>query len=153
MLVFHTTDRIICGDIVNKIMKIHQLFTKKVDTDVLLKLLAAFGINDLNDKKMFCKLDLVQHDTVRKIINLKSCLEQYYLPCKSKIYLNINAINEKRCVTILKQILRLHGYFLISKEKNLNNKKVVFYQLINEKERQQTFNMKRFEVTNIITFD
>ena len=134
-------------------MKIHQLFTKKVDTDILLKLLSAFGINDLNDKKLFCKIDLVQQDTVRKVLALKSCLEQYYLPCKSRIYLDTDTLNEKRCITILKQVLRLHGYFLVSKEKNFNNKKVIFYQLINEKERQQSFNMKRFEVTNIITFD
>lgn len=132
-------------------MKINQLFTKKVDTDVVLKLLQCFGINDLNEKKIFCKYDLMQNNTVAKLNTLKPELEHYYLPCKARVYLE--DLTEKRAITVLKQVLRLHGYYLNSKEKNLNNKKIIFYQMINEKDKLQPQNMKRYNITNILSFD
>lgn len=134
-------------------MKINQLFTKKVDTDILLKLLSCFGINDLNDKRFFCKYDMIQANTIERIAEVKDELEEYYLPCKARIYLDIENMNEKRAITILKQVLRLHGYHLISKEKNVNNRKIIFYQLMNEKDTSQTHHMKKYVVTNILTFD
>lgn len=132
-------------------MKIYQLFTKKVDIELLLRILKCFGLKDLNDKRLFSKYDIIQNSTVQKLIELKAELEMYYLPCKSKIYLE--NMTEKRSITVLKQVLRLHGYFLLSKEKNVNNKKIIFYHLINEKDKQTTNLMKKFDVTNIIEFD
>ena len=131
-------------------MKINQLFTRKVDTEVLLKLLHCFNLVDLNDKRMFCKYDLIQNDTTTKLNEIKDRLEDYYLPCKSKVYLE--DINEKKAITILKQVLRLHGYYLNSKEKNFNNKKIIFYQLINEKDKKKSHNMKKYNITNILLF-
>jgi hypothetical protein len=132
-------------------MKINQLFVKKVEMDVVLELLRCFGLDDLNDKKLFSRNDLIQHDTLERVQKMKSNLERYYLPCKAKMYLDV--IREKRAITILKQVLRLHGYFLISREKNINNKKVIFYQLINEKDKFKPQNMKQYNLTNILYFD
>jgi hypothetical protein len=134
-------------------MKINQLFTKKVDTEVLIKLLNCFGLNDLNDKRFFCKFDIVQLNSVQKLKEMTDELEEYYLPCKAKIYLDETNMNEKRAITVLKQVLRLHGYHLISKEKNVNNRKIIFYQLQNEKDRTQSHHMKKYDVTNIISFE
>lgn len=132
-------------------MKIHQLFRLKVETDVLIKLLKCFNLNGLEDKKVFSKYDLVKCDTLHKLEDMKSELEIYYLPCKSKIYLH--ELTEKKAITVLKQVLRLHGYFLVSKEKNVSNKKVIFYVLMNEKEKHKTPNMKKFGITNVLTFN
>lgn len=131
-------------------MKINQLFTRKVETDVLLQLLHCYGLSDMNDKRMFCKYDLIQNETLSKLEAIKDQLATYYLPCKSKIYLD--NINIKRSITILKQVLRLHGYFLNSKERNFNDKKLIFYQLINEKDKQKSNNMKKYNITNILSF-
>lgn len=132
-------------------MKINQLFTKKVDTEIVLRLLNCFSLADLNDKKSFCKYDIIQFNTIEKMNLMRSELEDFYLPCKAKIYLE--GMDEKRAITVLKQILRLHGYFLLSREKNFNNKKIIFYQLINEKDKLKSHNMKTFHITNILNFD
>lgn len=134
-------------------MKINQLFTKKVDTDVMIQLLNCFGLNDLHDKRFFCKFDMMQLNTVQKVNQLRASLEDFYLPCKAKVYLDTDNMNEKRAITILKQVLRLHGYHLHSKEKNVNNRKIIFYQLLNELDKNVSHHMKRFDVTNIISFD
>ena len=132
-------------------MKINQLFVKKVDIDVLIRLLHCFGLDNMNDRKFFSKYDLVQHNTVQKLNTLKVELEEYYLPCKAKIYLE--NITEKRALTVLKQVLRLHNYYLLSRERNFNQKKVIFYQLVNDKDKTRPQKMKRYNVVNVVHFD
>lgn len=145
--------QLIHGLRLSRLMKINQLFIKKVDVDLLVRVLNCFGLTDLNDKRFFCKLDMIQHSTVIQFAMLRESLEPFYLPCKAKIYMNPDSMNEKRAITILKQLLRLHGYYLISKERNINNRKIIFYQMMNEKDRTQSQHMKKFDVTNIISFD
>ena len=42
-------------------------------------------------------------------------LDDYYLPCKKKIYLNDHDF--EKCITILRQCIKLYNYKLVSKEK------------------------------------
>jgi hypothetical protein len=132
-------------------MKINQLFIKKVELDTLKKLMKCYGLKELTDKHMFSKHDMIQLKTVDKIKEMKSELAQYYLPCKAKVYLE--DINEKRAITILKQTLRLYGYHLQSKERNINGHKVIYYRLSNDMEFEQNPSMHKVQVQNIIYFD
>jgi hypothetical protein len=120
-------------------MKINQLFVKKVDTDLLQSMLPCFGLRSLEDKRTFCKLDLEKIETVNKLAELLPALSIHYLPCKARIYLE--NMSERKAITVLKQVLRLHGYTLRSKEKNFHNKKVMFYTLITEDEKQAVLHM------------
>lgn len=131
-------------------MKINQLFRKRVDTDTLLQVIRCFGVQSLADKRCFCKSDLVEIGTVANLTALVPTLEEFYLPCKARVYLE--GLTEKRAITVLKQILRLHGYFLASRERNFNNRKVIFYRLMNEMESGTVPKMQRFCVTNVLDF-
>ena len=53
--------------------------------------------------------------------------EDIYLPCKSKIYLT--DLNEKKSVTILRQLLKLFKYNLRSTEKYYQGEKMIEYNL------------------------
>jgi hypothetical protein len=132
-------------------MKINQLFKEKIEIELLMRLVNSFGLNDLNDKRHFSKYDLQQLNTVQQINDMRPCLEDVYLPCKARIYLT--DICEKRAVTILKQMLRVHGYYLASREKNINNKKIIFYQIMCEKDRLEQPNMRHYTVTNLLQFN
>ena len=62
-------------------------------------------------------------------------IEKYYIPCKSKKYLT--DINEKKCITILRQFLKIHNHTLNSKEKYVKGKKITFlssYSITNKYE-------------------
>ena len=107
---------------------INQLFRICPDLKVTGKLLNIFGINSLNDNHSFTKLNLEQLGTVNRINEMNEELLRYYIPCKAKIYL-LN-IDEKRCITILRQFLKVHNYTLMSKEKYVKGKKSLFYQVI-----------------------
>jgi hypothetical protein len=108
-------------------MKIHQLFKDKISDDILSKILDAFGIKSLNDEFMFTKNDLITMNTVTKINDLKDQIIQFYLPCKAKIYLE--NMDESKCITILRQILKLSQVKLISKQKYINQKKSTIYMI------------------------
>jgi Mg2+/Co2+ transporter CorB len=131
-------------------MKIHQLFKDKVSDDVLFKILDAFGIKSIEDEFIFTKNDLITMNTVSKINNIKDQIIQFYLPCKAKIYLD--DIDECKCITILRQILKLSQVKLISKQKYINQKKSTIYMIqkqvemnkvtlkVEQQQHQVTFN-------------
>lgn len=132
-------------------MKINQLFIKRVDQETLKELLKCFGLKDLNDKHMFSKYDMMQYRTSEKVMSLKPTLAQFYLPCKARVYLE--NITDKRALTIFKQVLRLFGYHLSSKEKNVNGSKIIFYRLTSDAEVEHNPSMQRILVRNTIHFD
>jgi hypothetical protein len=109
-------------------MKINQLFTKMMDEETLHKLLICYNLSGLHDSRMFSKKELEQFGTVEKVSALTSDLENFYLKCKAKLYLS--NITTKKCLTILKQVVRLYQFSVESHEKNINNRKVIYYQLV-----------------------
>tara|TARA_B100001094_G_scaffold332585_1_gene405311 strand:- start:1021 stop:1407 length:387 start_codon:yes stop_codon:yes gene_type:complete len=106
----------------------NQLFRISPENKVTEKLLKQFGINGFDDNHSFTRLNLRDLGTVESINNMIDELNKYYIPCKSKQYLT--NLNEKKCITILRQFLKIHNYTLISKEKYVNSKKSLFYQVI-----------------------
>jgi hypothetical protein len=54
-------------------------------------------------------------------------LEPYYVPCKAQLFLQHT--DEKRWITILRQILDPHGWEITAKETTQNKKKVTLYTI------------------------
>ena len=106
----------------------NQLFRVSPDIQFIEKLLNNFGIKDLTDNHSFTRLNLIDLNTVNQLNEMEEELRRYYIPCKAKLYLR--DLNEKRCITILRQFLKIHNYTLISKEKYVKGDKRLFYQVI-----------------------
>ena len=126
----------------------NQLFRISPDLKITEKLLSNFGINGLEDNHSFTKLNLGDLNTVDKLNEMYGELDKYYIPCKSKLYLQ--NIDEKRAITILRQFLKIHNYTLMSKEKYVKGKKNLFYQVI---PLQIDMNTNRNLEKVIISFD
>ena len=115
-------------------VKKNQLFKINPDIKIINSLLEAFGLSDLEDTRYFTKQNMIESQTVTKINDLIKKLNDYYLPCKSKIYLN--CLNEKKCITILRQFIKSFHYKCIGIEKSFNGHKCMTYRLIyNDKEQ------------------
>ena len=54
-------------------------------------------------------------------------LEPYYLPCKAELFLQHT--DEKRWITILRQILDSHGWEVVAKETTRDKKKLTIYTI------------------------
>lgn len=132
-------------------MKINQLFIKYVETDLIIRLLESFGLNGFEDKRLFCRYDLEQINVMERSAPIIEELRSYYLPCKAKVYLN--NLNTKKLITVLKQVIRLNGYCLKSKERNFKNKKIMFYTLISEEEINKIIKPQFKSVKCVIDFN
>ena len=127
----------------------NQLFRVSPDIQFIEKLLNNFGIKDLTDNHSFTKNNLLDLRTVEKMNTMIDELNKYYLPCKSKKYLS--NLNEKKCITVLRQFLKSQNYTLISKERYVKSKKNLFYQVVPIQINLSTQNRKSERV--ILSFD
>ena len=109
---------------------LNQLFRYTPDRHFLIKLLNIYGLRDFSDHFYFTKNDLIELNTLNNIIDIQDELENYYIPCKAKIYLK--NITLKRCIVILRQFLKCHNYNLYSKEKFIKGVKHLIYYIGHE---------------------
>jgi len=108
-------------------MNKNQLFKKMPPIDLFERLVKIYGLTDINDCRKFTKDHLIKNKTLEKIEGLREELEEYYLPCKTTKYLL--DLDEKKLITILRQIAKIFDYHVTSNEKYLNSKKVLQYSL------------------------
>ena len=127
----------------------NQLFRISPDMEITENILQLFGIKDIHDNHSFTRENLIDLKTVKNMDELSSELFKYYIPCKSKKYL-VN-LNEKKCITILRQFLKIHNHTLISKEKYVKGEKHLFYQVIPQQIDMLTKNRELEKV--ILSFD
>ena len=120
----------------------YQLFQQMPDEKFLLKLLICYDITDINDNKEFSKCDLIDLQIINRIEDLIPELVLYYLPCKYEMFLNNITIN--KCITILRQVLRLFNYHLKKREHVHNKKKSIYYRI----EKKDDKNIKIENDTN-----
>ena len=99
-------------------MIINQLFIQTPPSDLLTKIIKAFGLNDITDTREFSQLDMIRHNTLETFHSLEKELDDCYIPCKRKEYTsNIQNIIYKEAITIFRQILKAYNYDLYSKER------------------------------------
>ena len=128
-----------------------QLFKNKPDLNLVTKIIKLFGLLDINDINLFTKQNLIDLKTMEKINEYIPKLKEYYLPCKAKKYLT--DLNEKKCINILRQLLKQYNHNILSKEKTIQSQKYTYYQIIqysNKKIDTKTNNVDR---TVILSFD
>ena len=105
-----------------------QLFKNKPDMNLVNDTIRLFGLDDFNDTKLFTKQNMIDLKTVEKVNEIVPRLQDFYLPCKSKKYLT--RLDEKKCLTILRQLLKQYNYNLLTKEKCIKGDKFNYYQII-----------------------
>lgn len=106
----------------------NQLFKVSPNIEITEKILENFGIKGVDDNHSFTRENLIDLNTVENINNMYDELIRYYIPCKAKKYLA--DLNEKKCITILRQFLKIQNHTLMSKEKYIHGKKILYYQVI-----------------------
>ena len=105
---------------------INQLFRIKPDINIVNDVCKLFGLNNIYDTTPFTKEDLLRLDTINKLNNFE-LLKQYYIPCKYRKY--FDNVNINRCITILRQLLKLYNLKLFRTEKFINSKKLLVYNI------------------------
>jgi hypothetical protein len=122
----------------------NQLFRNVPDLQIIQAILEAFGLDDIEDTRIFTKKHMKEIDTVKKITELKERLEEYYIPCKSKKYLT--DLNEKK-------FIKIHHYGCIGMEKSIEGNKCMTYRLLYSKEDYLKSPMSKEKQEYVISFE
>ena len=137
-------------------MIINQLFIQTPPSDLLTKIIKAFGLNDINDTREFSQLDMIRHNTLETFHSLEKELDDCYIPCKRKEYTsNIQNIIYKEAITIFRQILKAYNYDLYSKERFIKGIKYLVYKIVTKQEKSVITKTKKHPPRKefVIVFD
>ena len=125
----------------------NQLFREDISLEFVIDFIHKLFQIELNTtiNYSFSKKTLITKN-IKNIINENmEILKKIYIKCKHKIYLE--NLNEKKIITLIRQLLRIHKYDLKAKEKYENGKKYLLYTISKKFEN----NMKKINST--INFD
>jgi hypothetical protein len=109
----------------------NQLFRKLPSKDFVIKILKIYDIDGFDLSKPFTIKELEKNDIINKLSTIQSELKTHYLKCKWKY---IENLTPKKSVTLLRQLLKLYGYKLSSKEKCVKGDKFCIYQIVENTE-------------------
>ena len=126
----------------------NQLFREDVELIFLSNLINECFNIELNNSTnySFSKKIIISKDIITIINNKINILKKYYIKCKHKIYLE--NINEKKVITLLRQLLKIHDFDLKAKEKYENGKKYLLYTI---SKKMEVISLKKINST--INFD
>jgi hypothetical protein len=134
-------------------MVVNQLFTETPSLELINKFVATIGLKDVTDTTTFTFLDMIQHNTTIALQPIHKELIELYLPCKRTYVSNLT---HKNIITVLRQLLKVIDYDLISKEKFIQGTKYIEYRIATKNEKQTvktTKNNKKKKTEYIIHFD
>jgi hypothetical protein len=126
----------------------NQLFSKDIPSfELVNKILYTMINKDLNENLYFefSRKIIMNKKIIEKMNQFIPELKKIYLKCKHKKYLE--NLNEKKVITIFRQILRPYDYNIISIEKYNNGEKYLLYII----EKRKNLGLKKIDST--INFD
>lgn len=106
--------------------EIKHLFRKRPSLELVSDILIGLRFSGLNDSRLFTKNDI----SVEGFEPFLPLLDPYYLPCKSKLFLR--DFDQTKAITVLRHLLRAHGYKLRAYEKVNQGAKLTYYQFERE---------------------
>ena len=107
---------------------INQLFREKPSRELACKLVHYCGLAGLQDTRYFSRFDMQRENTIKKINeHLIDNLKKLYIRCKAESYLSV--LDEHAVITILRQVLRIHGYTVISRTRCVDGIRFTEYKI------------------------
>lgn len=145
---FYSFEKYILKNNIEISLKKNQLFSKEIPPiELVNKILNNIINKDLNENIYFefSRKNLINKKVLDKFNLFIPELKKYYLKCKHNKYLE--SLNEKKMITIFRQILRPHGYIITAFEKYNNGEKYLLYII----KKKKIINLKKID--SVINFD
>lgn len=144
---FYSFEKYILKDDLQISLK-NQLFSKEIPPiELVNKILNTIINKDLNENIYFefSRKNLVNKKVLDKFNLFIPELKKYYLKCKHNKYLE--NLDEKKMITIFRQILRPYDYIITAFEKYNNGEKYLLYII----KKKKILNLKKID--SVINFD
>jgi len=104
---------------------VQQLFKAIPPVELVIEVLGFFGVVNFNESYKFSRVDIAKRYVIERM--LKVPFEDYYINCKYQKY--FTDMDEKKCITVLRQLLKIYDYKVISLEKFCTGKKHLTYHI------------------------
>mgnify|MGYP003121068836 CR=1 FL=1 len=108
---------------------INQLFKRIPTKNELTQILNCFNIKSLDEDKTFGFTDLIYNNCIDKLYDITNILMELYLPCK---FFYINNLNNKKAITLLRQICKLYDRKIIQNFIVINKIKIIKFKIFNK---------------------
>ena len=108
---------------------LNQLFKRKLTDKELKIILNCFNIKSLDEDITFGFIDLTYNKCVEKLYEISDLLMDLYLPCK---YFYITNLNNKKAITLLRQICKLYDHKIIQQFIVINKIKIIKFKIFNK---------------------
>ena len=95
----------------------------------LIAILNCFNIKSLDEDITFGFIDLTYNKCVEKLYQISDLLMDLYLPCK---YFYITNLNNKKAITLLRQICKLYDHKIIQQFIVINKIKIIKFKIFNK---------------------
>jgi hypothetical protein len=105
---------------------INQLFKRCPTYEELDDIARCFGLKNIDDTREFHKFSMEQVDTPAQMERLRPMLDTLYIPCKMHMYMPC-PLKPRSCITVLRQLVRLHGYSVNHREAQYSGTKFAVY--------------------------
>jgi hypothetical protein len=106
--------------------EIKHLFRKKPSLELVHDILTSLHFIGVTDARIFSKHDI----PLQAFEEWLPILEPFYLPCKAKLFLH--EFSHQKALTVLRHLLRTHGFKLRAYEKVNQGAKQTLYQIERE---------------------
>lgn len=132
--------------------KKNQLFRVLPTKEFVQNYLKLFSPNGFDNEYFQFTRDDIKNKKIIKTMKTdyfnKNFIE-FYLPCKYKKYLQ--NVDEKKCITILRQLLKVYNYNIVSSEKYSRGNKFLIYKLKNLNTKKTEKEEKKYDL--VLNFD
>tara|TARA_R110000782_G_scaffold32924_3_gene80002 strand:+ start:939 stop:1313 length:375 start_codon:yes stop_codon:yes gene_type:complete len=108
---------------------INQLFKRIPTENELEQILNCFNIKSLDEDITFGFTDLIYNNCIKNLYNITNLLMDLYLPCK---FFYINNLNNKKAITLLRQICKLFDRKIIQNFIVINKIKIIKFKIFNK---------------------
>lgn len=109
-------------------MTVNQLFREQPSLELTYRYCQLFGLSGIKDRRWFSKHDMSAHNTVPKIKRvLLDDLKTLYIRCKARSYLT--DIDDNLAITILRQLLKTHGFKVCTRSVCKSGVRVTEYRI------------------------
>jgi len=105
--------------------KNQQLFKAIPPVELVNEVLGFFGIQNFNENYNFTIDDINNKHVIQKLLKLP--FEDFYIHGKYELY--FSKMDYRSCITILRQLLKIYGYKVITIEKYTPTRKYLSYHI------------------------
>ena len=126
-------------------MPLLQIFKSAPTDEIISMALQVTGFETLDSNKIIQREHINTVEVISQFKLIQPLISNFYLPCKAKIFIKEEP-DAKNIITILRHLVKLHGYGIQTHEKVKFKTKVIYYQIYYKESKLSNIPKKKYKI-------